>query len=72
MGFLLSVLAAALGVGQFFIQLIALQWIFSFSIMATLFVATFAIAVPQWTGHGDSVLAVVVSEDAEQAPLLNE
>ncbi|EFX05992.1 histone deacetylase [Grosmannia clavigera kw1407] len=72
MGFLLSVLAAALGVGQFFIQFIALQWIFAFSIMATLFVATFAIAVPQWTGSGDNILAVVVNEDTERAPLLND
>lgn len=71
MGFNLSVLSAAIGVSQFLRQVIALQWIFAFVIMAVLFVATVTVAVPAWTGkelkwkRGDDA-------DAERAPLLNE
>ncbi|KAI1171580.1 DUF1774-domain-containing protein [Nemania sp. FL0916] len=63
MGFNLSVLSAAIGVSQFFVQVIALQWIFAFTIMAVLFVATVVIAVPATTGKTQSA-------DAERAPLL--
>jgi hypothetical protein len=71
MGIWLTVLSAALGAAQFQRQVVALQWIFAFTIMATLFVATFLIAVPAWTGRdlkwrrGEPVAA-----DTERAPLL--
>ncbi|KAK4100254.1 DUF1774-domain-containing protein [Parathielavia hyrcaniae] len=51
MGFALSVLSASLGVAQFLRQVIALQWIFAFTIMAVLFVMTVLVAVPAWTGR---------------------
>ncbi|KAI1130062.1 DUF1774-domain-containing protein [Nemania abortiva] len=63
MGFNLSVLSAAIGVSQFFVQIIALQWIFAFTIMAVLFVATMVVAVPATTGKPRE-------SDAERAPLL--
>ncbi|CAK7224994.1 hypothetical protein SCUCBS95973_005708 [Sporothrix curviconia] len=69
MGFALSILAAALGTGQFLRQIIALQWIFAFVVMGVLFLATLAIAVPAWSGR-QSVL--VISRDSERAPLLDE
>ncbi|CAK7199732.1 hypothetical protein SEUCBS139899_002415 [Sporothrix eucalyptigena] len=69
MGFALTVLAAALGTGQFLRQIIALQWIFAFTVMGVLFLATLAIAVPAWSGR-QSVL--VISRDSERAPLLDE
>lgn len=72
----LSVLTAALGVGQFFVQTIALQWIFAFVIMALLFVATCVFAVPQWIGDRDSALLVAAAvedaENTERSPLLDE
>ncbi|KAI0160913.1 DUF1774-domain-containing protein [Hypoxylon sp. FL1284] len=67
MGFNLSVLSAAIGVAQFFHQVIALQWIFAFVIMAVLFIATVVVAVPAATGRG-----VLITRDAERAPLLGE
>jgi len=72
-GFELSILAASLGVHQFFIKAFALQWIFAFAIMGTLFVATCAVAIPGLFGkeltfrRGD-----VVSEDRERQPLLQD
>ncbi|KAI0159759.1 DUF1774-domain-containing protein [Xylariaceae sp. FL1272] len=68
MGFNLSVLAAAIGVAQFFRQVIALQWIFAFTIMAVLFVATLVIAVPAATGR--TGFARAAGGDSERAPLL--
>ncbi|KAI0861725.1 DUF1774-domain-containing protein [Xylaria cubensis] len=65
MGFNLSVLSAAIGVSQFFVQVIALQWIFAFTIMAVLFVSTVVVAVPAATGK-------TREGDAERAPLLPE
>ncbi|KIH88870.1 hypothetical protein SPBR_07704 [Sporothrix brasiliensis 5110] len=70
MGFALSVLAAALGAGQFLRQFIALQWIFAFIVMSVLFLATVAVALPVWTGRQQSVL--VIPRDSERAPLLDE
>jgi hypothetical protein len=73
MGFFLSVLAAALGVAQFQRQVVALQWIFAFTIMAVLFVATVLIAAPAWMGRdlrwrrSEPVVA-----DTERAPLLSD
>ena len=68
MGFNLSVLAAAIGVGQFFRQVVALQWIFAFVIMAVLFVATVIVAIPAATGKKQD--HPVEGGDAERAPLL--
>jgi len=68
-GFALSVLAAALGVGQFLTAAIALQWIFAFTIMAVLFILSVIVAFPDATGvklgRGH-----VVSSDREREPLL--
>lgn len=74
MGFCLSVLSASLGVAQFFRQIIAFQWIFSFTIMAVLFVFTAIVALPVWTGR-DVPWARQQSSagaDTERAPLLAE
>ncbi|KAG9253192.1 uncharacterized protein F5Z01DRAFT_637453 [Emericellopsis atlantica] len=70
MGFSLSVLAAAIGVSQFLRQVIALQWIFAFVIMAVLFIATVVVAVPAWTGR--EIKWKRSSDEDERAPLLNE
>jgi hypothetical protein len=70
MGFSLSVLAAAIGVGQFLGHIIALQWIFAFVIMAILFIMTIVVAVPAWTGREIKWKHSV--NDQERAPLLNE
>lgn len=72
MGFSLSVLSAALGVAQFFRQVIALQWIFAFTIMAVLFVLTVVVAVPAWTGRDFAWRRRPPPADAERAPLLAE
>jgi len=74
MGFALSILTASLGVHQFHIKTIALQWIFAFAIMATLFITTLLIALPGFFGkefgfrRGQSV----VPRDQERAPLLDD
>jgi hypothetical protein len=70
MGFALSILTASLGVGQFFTKTVAFQWIFAFTIMATLFVATVFIAVPGVFGNAGR--EPVISEDQERAPLLDD
>jgi hypothetical protein len=74
MGFSLSVLAASLGVAQFFRQVVAFQWIFAFTIMAVLFVMTVVVAVPAWMGRqvpwGGTADRRQV--DTERAPLLAE
>jgi len=74
MGFALSILAAALGVHQFFIKTIAFQWIFAFTIMATLFVGTLLIAIPGILGKEFSIRreGAVVPADQERAPLLQD
>jgi len=74
MGFALSILTASLGVGQFFTKVIAFQWIFAFTIMATLFVFTILIAVPGIFGKEFSVRRdqAVVPADQERAPLLDD
>ncbi|KAI4867465.1 DUF1774-domain-containing protein [Hypoxylon rubiginosum] len=71
MGFNLSVLSAAIGVSQFFRQVIAFQWIFAFVIMAVLFIATLVVAIPAATGR-DIKFARARNGDAERAPLLGE
>ncbi|KFY31841.1 hypothetical protein V493_00744 [Pseudogymnoascus sp. VKM F-4281 (FW-2241)] len=72
MGFSLSVLSASLGVGQFLRQVIAFQWIFAFTIMAALFVATFVITFPEIFGGRFTRGEAVVAEDQERAPLLDD
>jgi Fungal protein of unknown function (DUF1774) len=74
MGFALSILTAALGVAQFLRQVFALQWIFAFTIMATLFVCTLVIALPGIFGKDISLRrdTTAVADDRERAPLLND
>jgi len=73
MGFALSILTAAIGVSQFLRQIIALQWIFAFTIMGTLFLATLVIALPGVFGKEISFRReVIVEEDRERAPLLED
>ncbi|KAK7518440.1 uncharacterized protein IWZ02DRAFT_476266 [Phyllosticta citriasiana] len=67
-GFELSILAAALGVAQFFTKVIAFQWIFAFVIMALLFVTSVAVAVPGVLGRDPFKRGEIVSEDRERAP----
>jgi len=69
MGFCLSILAAALGVSQFLTVIVALQWIFAFTIMAALFVGSVIVAFPEATGINIG-RGTVVNEDRERAPLL--
>jgi hypothetical protein len=70
MGFSLSVLAASIGVAQFFDRIIAFQWIFAFTIMAVLFVSTVLVAVPAWTGRDFGWGKKAAPADQEHAPLL--
>ncbi|KAG9228098.1 hypothetical protein BJ875DRAFT_266380 [Amylocarpus encephaloides] len=74
MGLALSILTAALGVGQFFAKFIAFQWIFAFAIMGTLFVATLLIAIPGIFGKEFTFRreGAVVPTDQERAPLLED
>ncbi|KAL2266995.1 hypothetical protein VTJ83DRAFT_4272 [Remersonia thermophila] len=65
-GFSLSVLTAALAVGQFLRQIIALQWIFGFTIMGVLFLLSLVVALPEWAGMQVSW----PSQVGERAPLL--
>jgi hypothetical protein len=72
-GFSLSVLAASIGVAQFLNQIIAFQWIFSFTIMAVLFVFTLVAAVPAATGRDVPWRrSQAPPQDTERAPLLGE
>ena len=66
MGFSLSILSAAIGVGQFLIKAVSFQWIFAFTIMAALFVTAVGTAAMTWIGEETSE----ESEDGERAPLL--
>jgi hypothetical protein len=73
MGFALSILTAAIGVSQFLRQVIAFQWIFAFTIMATLFLCTLVIAIPGIFGKEISFRReTIVAEDRERAPLLED
>ncbi|KAL2255623.1 hypothetical protein VTK26DRAFT_2997 [Humicola hyalothermophila] len=73
LGFALSLLAASLGVAQFLRQVVALQWIFAFTIMAVLFLLTMLVAVPAWLGRERPPQAQTQTQtDAERAPLLAE
>ncbi|ORY01743.1 ATP synthase F0 [Clohesyomyces aquaticus] len=70
MGFNLSILAAAIGVSQFLVRVIAFQWIFAFVIMGVLFVLSLAVGVPGLLGRDPFERGQIVSEDRERAPLL--
>lgn len=70
MGFALSILTAAIGVAQFHLAFIAFQWIFAFTIMATLFVLTVIIAVPAMMGTDVPFGRRQAAADQEHAPLL--
>lgn len=71
MGFALSILTAAIGVGQFFTKAFGVQWILAFTIMGTLFLATLVIAVPGIFGKEIGFRRnTLTSEDRERAPLL--
>jgi len=74
MGFALSILTASLGVAQFARQFIAFQWIFAFTIMATLFVCTLIVSVPGIFGKEISFSRgqAGVPADQERAPLLDD
>jgi len=72
MGFALSVLSASLGVAQFHRQVVAFQWIFSFTIMSVLFVMTAIVALPEWTGRDVPWGRRVTTVDTERAPLLTD
>jgi hypothetical protein len=58
-----------LGVAQFLTVIVALQWIFAFTIGATLFVGSVLVAFPEVFGVNVG-RGHVVSEDRERAPLL--
>jgi hypothetical protein len=74
MGFALSILTAAIGVGQFFTKAFGVQWILAFTIMGTLFLATLVIALPGIFGKEISFRrhTPLASEDRERAPLLED
>jgi hypothetical protein len=74
MGYCFTYLVAALAVGQFFTHVVALQWIFGFTIMGLLFFLTTIVALPAWFGERyDARRAFVVpASDAERDPLLRE
>jgi len=72
-GFALSILTAAIGVSQFLRQVIAFQWIFAFTIMATLFLCTLVISIPGIFGKEISFRREpIVADDRERAPLLED
>ncbi|KKA28537.1 hypothetical protein TD95_002240 [Thielaviopsis punctulata] len=81
MGFSLAVLTWALAMGQFWEKIIALQWIFAFVIMGVLFLASFAVAIPIWTGRQVAWLngaeeqgriAASQGSEGERRPLIGE
>jgi hypothetical protein len=70
-GFATSFLAAGLGVGQFFTKTVALQWPFAFAVMAIVFIASLATAVPGVLGTNTGNEATGRGR-GERAPLLHE
>jgi len=74
-GFETAFLMAGLGVAQFLRQVIAFQWIFAFTIMATVFVLSLIVAIPGIFGTETGLEAGHqhgVSSDRERAPLLED
>ena len=57
---------------QFFLKIIALQWIFAFTIMGTLFIVSVIFAAPGAFGKEIKITRPVVDEDRERQPLLND
>jgi hypothetical protein len=73
LGFALSFLTAALGVAQFSEKVVALQWIFAFTIMGVLFIFTVLVAVPGiFGGRFGDVRGSSSNDDRERAPLLDD
>lgn len=56
---------------QFLTVIVALQWIFAFTIMALLFVLSVAVAAPGLVGW-EPKRGAIVSEEREREPLLGE
>lgn len=57
-------LTAGLGVGQFFLRGVALQWIFAFTIMSIVFLATLTVIAPVTTRATPAERAPLLTEDA--------
>ncbi|KAH8808975.1 hypothetical protein F5884DRAFT_389320 [Xylogone sp. PMI_703] len=72
-GFAFSILTASIGVRQFHSKPHSLQWIFAFTIMAVLFVASATIATLRALGKDITFRRepAVVEQDTERAPLLD-
>jgi len=64
-GFATSFLAAGLGVEQFYVKVIALQWPFAFAVMAVTFLTSLVVAVPALT------CGTACDRTGERAPLLH-
>ncbi|KAL7266876.1 hypothetical protein RUND412_010558 [Rhizina undulata] len=69
-GFATAFLTAGLGVGQFFTKVIALQWIFAFTIMAVVFFVTLVVAIPGIIIA--TTRASATGDSRERAPLLED
>ncbi len=63
----------ALGVHQFYLKAVALQWIFAFTIMAFLFLFSLGVGIPGLFGKEISFRRhTIVDEEQERRPLLSE
>ncbi|KAJ5895390.1 hypothetical protein N7495_007081 [Penicillium taxi] len=74
LGYCLSWLTLSLAVQQISIKIIALQWIFAFTIFGVLFISSLYISFTKYKGR-DSLFRQVAhpeSDDRERAPLLND
>ncbi|KAI9710255.1 MAG: hypothetical protein M1820_002748 [Bogoriella megaspora] len=71
-GFSMSILSAALGVSQFIHHIIALQWIFAFTIMAVLFLASAGVAGWDLRAMGRKIVDPEAQSSGETAPLLRD
>jgi len=63
-GLATAFLTAGLGVGQFFMKVFALQWIFAFTIMAVVFLSTLTIMTPIGSRSSAGERAPLLTEDA--------
>ncbi|KAF8432807.1 hypothetical protein BGX38DRAFT_243122 [Terfezia claveryi] len=64
MGLAIAFLTAGLGVGQFFMKTFALQWMFAFTIMAIVTLATFSLIAPMGSTTPTGERAPLLTEDA--------
>jgi len=76
-GFSISFLMAGLGLGQFATKIFGVQWIFGFTIMAVVFVASLLISIPGIFGRETGLEAGhegshTAGADRERAPLLED